>query len=174
MLFRSGKNTFAEIKAEYDKETNPESADKEDANVIDLSSAPTTESTDATAEEDKEELKSIYPTSAVIYSKYDTNQETGAADTANYDKYSAIAKESTFAGFGKAFVKADADATEYSLIIFYDLSKDEYYADQNRSNLLNSLKEEDFKKLLADKAATLAFSTDADLVKFYSPKKLEF
>lgn len=152
----NGSATFKEIQDEYAKEQGQETESQEQE---------TATSTDA------DELKSIYPESATLYSKNDTNDQ-GQADTANYEKYSAMTKAEEFAGFGKAYVVNEGNC--YTLIIFYDLSKDEYYADQNRGYLLQELRGDTFDKLLADKAAELTTTVDAKLVKYYSPKKLSF
>jgi|GEM_PF-1684303 len=150
-----GSATFNDCKKEYDKETG-------------VSEEDTTTTEDSHEHED--ELKSINPETATLYSVNDTDSN-GQVNAVEYEKYSELKEENNIE-FGKATVIDDGN--ELLLIIFYDLSKDEYYADQCRATILKSLKEDDFEKVIEDKIATLTISANDSLVKYYSPKKLDF
>ncbi len=150
-----GSATFDECKKEYDKENGK--------NEEDTSSTTTTE-------EDTDALKSIYPETASLYSVNDTDQN-GQVNAVEYEKYYEIKEENNIS-FGKATVVDMGN--ELILITYYDLSKDEYYADQCRATIIKTLKEQDFEKVISDKVATLTTIVEDSLVKYYSPKKLVF
>lgn len=157
-----GSATFEEITNEYNKEQGKEVED-------------TTETTDdghdhEEGETHDEELHSIYPSTATLYSINDTDSEGNSA-TENYDRFLTI-KEDNKIAYGTATVVDEG--TNQTLVIFYDLSKDEYYADQCRATILQSLKSEDFEKIVDDKIGTLTIKVDDSMVKYYSPKKLDF
>ncbi|MBR4282877.1 MAG: hypothetical protein IKT35_04095 [Clostridia bacterium] len=152
-----GSATFDEINKEYKKE-------------IGQSEETTTEDTTTTTEEETDDLKSIYPSTATLYSINDTDSN-GQSATENYDRFLSIKEENKIA-YGTATV-VDEGANQ-TLVIFYDLSKDEYYADQCRATILQSLKSEDFEKIVDDKIGTLTIKVDDSMVKYYSPKKLDF
>ncbi len=150
-----GSATFDAIKKEYDKENGK-----------------TEENSDTATEDavDNGDLKSIYPSTATLYSVNDTDPN-GQSATTDYDRFIQI-KDDNEIPYGKATVVDEG--SNLTLIIFYDLAKDEYYADQCRATLLKTLKDEDFNKVLADKTATLTTVVEESLVKYYSPKKLKF
>lgn len=148
----SGSATFDQCKKEYDAENGNATTDTPAADVA----------------EEEGALKSIYPETARLLSVNDTDAN-GNSNSAEYDLYYEL-KEDNKIPFGTATLLDQGN--ESLLIIFYDISKDEYYGDQCRSTLLQTLKEDDFDKILSDKGATLTVSVKDSLVKYYSPKKL--
>lgn len=143
----SGRNTFAEIKAEYDAEKGNDSS----------SSTSSTASSQTT---------SIYPSTAAIYTATDT-------DSTNYDLYRAVADASGFE-FSKAYVTGGNDSGSYQLVVLYDISKDDYYVDQYRSGALNTLKYDEFEAFLAEQASSYSCSEDSGLISYYNPDKVDF
>ncbi len=157
-----GSATFDEISKEYKKEIGE--------NVESTETTPDTEDAHDHDHEHEDELKSIYPSTATLYSKNDTDSN-GQPATENYDRYMDIKDENDIS-YGNAAVVDEGN--NLTLIIFYDLSKDEFYADQCRTNILKSLKDDEFEDLLNEKVGTLTIDVQNSLVKYYSPKKLDF
>ncbi|MBR2152911.1 MAG: hypothetical protein IJ944_06505 [Clostridia bacterium] len=159
-----GSATFDEVNKEYQKEIGKSEESTQDTTTTDDGH------NHEEGETHEEELKSIYPSTATLYSINDTDSN-GQSATENYERFLDI-KEDNKIEYGKATVVNEG--TNQTLVIFYDLSKDEYYADQCRAALLKSLKEEDFEKIIDEKIGTLTINANNSLVKYYSPKKLNF
>ncbi len=112
------------------------------------------------------EVKSIYPETAFLLGKDDQN--TGSLFT-EFDKKR---KEDGFA-YNTAYVTGGKDDGYLYISVFYDLEKDPYYVELNRSSLLQTIKGDAFEKKINDGAAKLQ-AVNAEVFDHYQPDQFVF
>ncbi len=113
-----------------------------------------------------DDLKTIYPESAGVFSDESSDatlfsllKDKKAADDFKYET---------------AYLIGSEDAGQYSMAVIYDISKDPYYLEQYRLDLLYLLKDEEFTAKLAEEAKSLAVNKNQSLVDFYKPTNIDY
>lgn len=135
---------FADVYKEYKKEDAPNNMTQADAF----------------------EEKTIYPESAFLLGKDDSN--TGSLFT-SFDKKR---KEDGFA-YDTAYVTGSKDEGFLYLVVYYDIAKDPYYLAYNRAALLQALMSDTYEKKITDGAATLQV-VNAEVYDHYQPDQFVF
>jgi hypothetical protein len=94
-------------------------------------------------------------------------------DTTNYELFSPLKKEKDF-DYGKAYVVGGKEQGAYHLVVFYDLTKDDFRFEQQRSALLYALKDEEFDAQLATEGDALTLVEEKGMLKYYDPSKIDY
>ncbi len=113
-----------------------------------------------------EDLKTVYPKSAGVYS-------VNSNDVTLYNLLKNKTKEDSFKYETAYLVGSEADKV-FSMAVIYDITKDPYYLEQYRSDILYLLKEEEFTAKLAEEGKALAVNKNTKLVDFYKPTNLDY
>lgn len=113
-----------------------------------------------------EDLKTIYPQSAVVYSE-------DSSDAVLYNLIKTKIGEKDFK-YGTAYLVGTEADQQFSMVIVYDISKDPYYLEQYRTELLYNLKDEEFSDKLAEEAKALTVNKNQSLVDFYKPTNIDY
>ena len=162
--------TVKEAGEVYDKLVNPEE-EKEETDSSSTSSAATssdaTSSTDssdstssgATSSEEEEKIKQVYADASLVYEEDSTGLYAHVKDVKEYDK---------------AVIYDDKDNMRFVVALVRDPKTDyEYYKESYLSDLLHSLRDDAFEKVIEDGVADMKVEKVDSLVKFYSPKKIK-
>lgn len=116
--------------------------------------------------QETEDLKTIYPKSAGVFSE-------SSSDATLFGLLKDQKAANDFK-YGTAYMVGSEDAGQYSMAIIYDITKDPYYLEQYRSDLLYILKDEEFTAKLAEEAKGLTVNKNQSLVDFYKPTNIDY
>ncbi len=116
--------------------------------------------------QETEDLKTIYPKSAGVFS-----ESSSDATLFGLLKDQKATKDFKY---GTAYMVGSEDAGQYSMAVIYDITKDPYYLEQYRADLLYLLKDEEFTAKLAEEAKALTVNKNQSLVDFYKPTNIDY
>lgn len=167
--------TVKEAEEAYDKLVNPEEETEDDTSSdtssddasSDAASSDATSSTTssdstssgAASSEEEEKIEQVYADASLVYEEDSTGLYAYVKDVTEYDK---------------AVIYDDADGMRFIVALVRDPKTDyEYYKESYLSDLLHSLRDDAFEKVIEDGVADLKVEKVDSLVKFYSPKKIK-
>ncbi len=116
--------------------------------------------------QETEDLKTIYPKSAGVFST-----ESSDATLYNLLKDKKAAKDFKYE---TAYLVGSEESGQYSMAVIYDITKDPYYLEQYRSDLLYLLKDDEFTAKLAEEAKSITVNKNQSLVDYYKPTNIDY
>ncbi len=171
-LLEQGK-TLKEVQDAYDADHKKETTSSSSTTTSSTSSSTstTTSSTSSntsstTSSEDKEEEKKPVDQDIVILTDYD---ETTAAETTYFKKYSEVAKLKT----GEAAVIADSDDKKVYVILKKDINSDPYYLEELTGEIVYMVNGDGFDKFLTEESKKLEYTVNDYAVDRFKVKKIK-